>query len=134
LGRRARHAESLKYHLKAVHLIKEFPKRFLLGHISREYSIVKKILKKKSDFDIMTLPTNSDETKIAAMEHLLNISVRALYCSNFSVMFLADLRLLTLTFSAGICPYSSYAFAAYGKLLSAFGDQAGAVTKTPGFV
>jgi predicted ATPase len=97
LGRRARHAESLQYHLKAVHLIKEFPKRFLLGHISREYSIVKKILKKKSDFDIMTLPINSDETKIAAMEHLLNISVRALYCSNFSVMFLADLRLLTLT-------------------------------------
>jgi hypothetical protein len=88
LGRHARHAEALDVYLKALHMVNEFPKRFIVGLILRELAIVRSFFKKHYDSEIMMLPKNTDETKVSAMEHLYYTSTRCFHCQNAPVMVL----------------------------------------------
>jgi tetratricopeptide (TPR) repeat protein len=126
LGRHARHKEALDYHLKALYLAEEFPKRMIMGHIVVEVSKIRKFLNKNTDYEIMMLPMKTDEMKILAQEHLMHTGLRAFHCADSSLMALSILQSLSLTKSAGICAYSANAFSAYGMLLSSLGDQSGA--------
>jgi predicted ATPase len=126
LGRHARHKEALDYNLKALYLAKEFPKRMILGHVVKELRKIRRFFNNNTDYEIIMLPMKTDEKKLLAQEHLLQMGLRAFHCADHARLVLAILRSLSLIKSAGLCAFSTSCFSGYAMLLSALGDQTGA--------
>ena len=124
LGRLERHAEGMAVNMQALLSIRQFPAKFHLFHVLRDFRIVKKYFKDHSDYDILLLAPMQDRVKVAAMEHLSDLIVRAYSCGYTIIVLLCILRTLRISFKHGVCPATAEAFASYGLILcGTFGDQ-----------
>ena len=124
LGRLERHAEGMTVNMLALLSVKQFPAGFYLFHVLRDFRIVKKYFQAHTDYDILMLPPMRDRVKVAAMEHLSDLIVRAYSCGYTIIVLLSILRSLRLSFKHGVCAATAGAFAYYGLILcGTFGDQ-----------
>lgn len=98
-----------------------FPRRFCKVHLALEMRKVKKLLRGKSDEQLMRMPIIVNRDKLACLQimHLLHLS--ALLVRPTLIPFLS-LRMIRLTLEYGACVFTSAAFAQYGVFLLNTGD------------
>ena len=126
LGRQEDHGPALDVHIKALQLIDAWPKRFHLVHMMRDFGRVKNYFKKHSNYEIMMLPTMTDERKSLVMAHLSGLSIRSFLCNKMPYVLLCILRQINMTIKYGMSPDSPHAFSSYGLVLyGTFGDAEG---------
>ena len=118
LDRNNRHADSIEVQQTALKLLDQYPSRFLMFHVFKDFQKVRTWLRKHSDGDILNLQRMTDERKLAAMELLANISFEAYLAGNLALHMFAIIRRMRLTLQYGLCAQSAVAFAQYGVLLS----------------
>jgi predicted ATPase len=123
LGQIERHKDAMDVHLDALYSINALPKRFHLVRALRESARVKSVLEKYSDREINALPPMTDVNMLSAMEHMIDLAVRSLYCGKIVTLFLCVLRPMLMTFKHGLCAESAQAFAGYGMIVSGQGDS-----------
>ena len=124
LARIEKQTEGMSVNINALRSINEFPRKFYLIHLLRDFRMVKQYFKSHSDHDILLLNPVADKVKEAAMEHLSDLRHRAYSCSVLTICILALLRCIKLGLQHGICAATADAIAAYGQVLIAFfGDQ-----------
>jgi predicted ATPase len=117
LGRQNRHAESMEVHATALCQVGEFPKHFRKIHALINYGKIAGHFKKCSDYDIMLLPPMTDRYKLAVMDHLERMSIRAYHCSNLPVVMLCIQKSIRMSFKHGISLDTAQALASYGMIL-----------------
>jgi predicted ATPase len=102
-----------------INVLKElgetFPNRLCSAHVMSEVRTVRKLLKGKSDAQLLRLPTLANEQKLAAMQILQLIYLNALLVRPKFAPFVI-LKLLKLTLQYGLSVFASAAFSGYGML------------------
>jgi histidine kinase len=122
LGQIERHKEAMDVHLDALYSINALPKRFHFVRALRELVMVKSLLKTYSDQEINALPPMADDNALSAMEHMMDLAQRCLFCGIMETLLLSILRLMLMTFKHGLCAESAQAFASYGMIVTGQGD------------
>jgi predicted ATPase len=105
----------------------KFPKRVGTCRIIREYSNVRRLLKRRTDDDLVShLPTMTDWKSQQALKVLLALAVPAWLSDQMAVYGLIVIRMASLTLMYGATPYSGLAYSGFGVLLAKFSqlDQA----------
>jgi len=100
-----------------------FPKRFLGMHVIKDSKKAAKLLKGKTDEDLLSLPRVNDElinNSIEFMERLAECSVRKVDPAYFSLF---SFRSIHLTMERGLFPLSTYAFMAWAWSKAAEGHH-----------
>jgi predicted ATPase len=99
-----------------------FPSRHCKARMISEMRTVKRLLKGKSDEQLLRLPNVENKEKLAAMNILQLLYLNALIVRPSFAPFVA-LKSLKLTLQYGLSVFASTAFATYGMLLvGAFGE------------
>jgi predicted ATPase len=93
-----------------------FPSRYAKVHMKNEIRTVKKLLKGKSDEQLLRLPIVENKEKLAAMSILQLLYLNALVARPDFAPFVA-LKVLKLTLQYGLSVFASTAFSTYGMLL-----------------
>jgi predicted ATPase len=93
-----------------------FPSRYCKAHMKSEIRTVKKLLKGKSDEQLLRLPIVENKEKLAAMSILQVLYLNALVSRPDFAPFVA-LKVLKITLQYGLSVFASAAFATYGMLL-----------------
>jgi len=119
-----RHPEALD---NCIDILKElghpFPRRFVGAHVMKDSKKASKLLKGKTDDDLLALPQIDDEqinNSIEFMERLEECSLRKTDPAYFSLF---TFRLIHLTVERGLFPLSTYAFMAWGWSKAVEGDH-----------
>ena len=101
----------------------KMPHRPKLWHLIREMSRLKRLLRGKSDDDLLSLDTMQDENTIAAIQVMTTMSY-AVHLDEESrpVFAVLALRMMSLTCRYGHSEWSPLAFAQYGALQSVLGN------------
>jgi predicted ATPase len=94
----------------------KFPSRYSKAHLISEMRTVKRLLKGKSDEQLLRLPHVENKEKLAALRILQQINIYALLVRPQFAPFIT-LRSLKLTLQYGLSVFASSAFASYGILL-----------------
>jgi predicted ATPase len=93
-----------------------FPKKASTVNVFVDILRTKRMLRKKSNKDVLNLPLMQDPEKTAAMK-LLNLMLTYAYLVNPGFFPLLTFRMIQLTMRHGICAISSIGFGVYGALL-----------------
>jgi predicted ATPase len=127
-GRQDQHGEAYELCQRALLDMKAVPKRHHAFHIFKDNFLIKRKLKRYSDYDILLFPRLKNERKKAIVQFLAEGQLRAYYCGDMVAYMFCCLRGLRIAFKYGISTASAYAFAAYGLFLdSVCGDHRGAL-------
>jgi predicted ATPase len=125
LGRHEMHNDAMRVNREALYALGELPKSFVVVNVVRCFSVAKSRFKRYSDDDIARLPKMKNPKKLAAMELLYNLSIEGFMGGDFGTFILGVVLRVCMVFHEGICPQAAPAFAQFGLLLCAFGDQSG---------
>ena len=104
-----------------------FPKRFLGIHVIKDFKKAAKLLKGKTDGDLLALPRVDDEqlnNSIEFMERMAEMSLRGIDPAYFNLF---SFRCVHLTMERGLFPLSTYAFMAWAWSKAVVGDHEEAV-------
>jgi predicted ATPase len=97
----------------------KFPKRPGAIGIIREYTHVRKQLKRQTDDDLVTfLPLMTDRKIQQAVQVLASLIAPALLSDQMKVYALIVIRMTKLTLKYGLTPYSGLAYANFGVILA----------------
>lgn len=94
-----------------------FPKRLLLLHVLADFQKTKKMLRKYSDEQLLSLPPLENEDMIVAVRLMIYLFRCAYFMQRLETMVLLLLRQLQLMLRFGLSGDSPYVFACYGMLL-----------------
>jgi predicted ATPase len=130
-GKQHRHAEAVELCQVALLELGATPKRCHALHMLKDHQIVKRLLKKHSDSDILLFSKLKNEKKLAAVGFLSECALRAYSCGDLVESMFCTLRLLRITFKFGLSGASATAFANYGAFLGGqCGDHDGGLRMT----
>jgi predicted ATPase len=122
LGSRSEYHQAIDVGLEVLAQLGEaFPKRARTIHIILAFLKTKKMLRDKSDSDILNMPPMEDENKLAAMRLLNIIGFYAFNCRP-TLNPLIALRTVQVSITYGMCDVVAASLSSYGALLCAFGD------------
>jgi predicted ATPase len=101
-----------------------FPKRFLQLHVAKEVIRTKKMLRGRSDAELLSLPDTQNKTINDIAEFIERLGELALNSANPSPAYLALalLRLIQMTLKHGRFVYTSACFMAWGWFLASVGN------------
>ena len=113
-GRQHKHAESLVLCQDALIRMRALPKRMRFIHVMRDTFIVKRLLKKHSDADILTLPICQDVRMTTINDFFTEYALRSYHCGNTLEWHFAVVRKMRIAFKYGLSRGSAHAFACFG--------------------
>jgi histidine kinase len=120
LGTQDKKKEAMDLALDTLEKMGErFPRKPSRAHVATAHRKVRRLLKGKSDEDILALPPMRNRQKVAAQQMLAQAY---LYAAQTSVYLteLFSLRMLELTIEYGISAMSSMGFGVYAVMLSRY--------------
>jgi predicted ATPase len=122
LGAGIRLQEAFDLGLSVLENIGEkIPKKTGRFHVLGNFLSIKRMIRGKSDDDIMSLPDMSNKEKLVAMK-ILNLLAVVTYFGPKDFFPIIVLRMMKLTLKYGLSAISTMAFAVYGILLVSIGD------------
>jgi histidine kinase len=128
LGLTDRQQEAIELGIDVLKQFDErFPRMLYKMNVMSEFVVVKRLLRGKSDEQLMRLPPIEDERKLACQQVLQLMFVNCLLVRPMLAPYV-NLKMMKITLRHGLSPLSSLAFATYGLIcLSAFHDVDSAV-------
>eukprot|EP00536_Pseudo-nitzschia_multiseries_P018041 jgi/Psemu1/227578/e_gw1.2082.10.1 len=122
-GKRQNHAESLALCQEALVRVGAIPKRMHWFRMKRDVIVIRRLLQKLGDDDILLLPICRDKKNEMVMDLLSQASQRAHICGLNTELRFCIARKLRLTFKFGFTRGSAHAFASYGQFLLDSGND-----------
>jgi tetratricopeptide (TPR) repeat protein len=113
-GRQHKHAESLVLCQDALIRMRALPKRMRFIHVIKDTFIVKQLLKKYSDADILALPICQDARMTTINDFLTEYTLRSYHCGKKIEWHFATVRKIRISFKYGLSRGSAHAFASFG--------------------
>ncbi|CAJ1956049.1 unnamed protein product [Cylindrotheca closterium] len=128
LGREERHKESAEMSVATLQLLKQYPRGVLSLHASltKDFLYIKRYLKKKSDKEILNLPTMTDKKQEYVMAFLASNAYQSFYCGNLVGFMVGTLRMLRISIKYGLCDTSTFAVTGYCLFCLNVNDMEGA--------
>eukprot|EP00978_Attheya_sp_CCMP212_P048515 scaffold532450_cov102-Attheya_sp.AAC.1 len=118
LGSQKQHQEAADVALMALEELGErFPKRPSVVHIIYNLLKTKRKLRGKTDNDLLTLPTMTNQDKIEAMKLLKCCTTHVYILQNMEMFALILFRMMQLSLKYGLSIVSPLGFASYGVML-----------------
>ena len=122
-GRQEHHEEALELCRTALRLLGDYPNRFHILQIAKNFRAVKRFFKKHSDYDVLLLPKMKDPVKLATMKFYSEGTLRAYLSGNLVEFMLCTLRMLRISFRFGLCGETAQSLANYGVFLNNTGHH-----------
>jgi hypothetical protein len=116
-GRQHKHAESFILCQEALFRLKAIPRRMHFIRMLKDIQVVKRLLKKYSDYDILMLPICQDLTKATIMDFLTEYCSRSYQSGNPNEFLYGVVRKLRISFKYGLARGSAHALACFGLYL-----------------
>lgn len=92
----------------------KMPRKVSIGHVMVRYLKVKRLLRRKSDDDLLCLPIVQDPLANTAVKLLMHLLQCYFNFGSKKAGAFSGLLAVELTLEKGLSPYSSFAFAMYG--------------------
>lgn len=129
LGRENLHRESLRVTKSTLRAMHQYPKgkAALLSNLTRDFVIVKRYFRTKSNDDIVGLPLMQDKRTEMTMEFLSSAAYNSFFLGHMVQYLSIVLHMLRTTFKYGLCGQSGVALTGYSLFSSTINDMKNAV-------
>jgi predicted ATPase len=117
-----REAVNLSVHL-LCNLGVSFPKNVGFFQVVLHLVKVKRMLGKKTDEELMSLPPMSDKHKIAAMKLLLSLTHHTFLLQRLNLVAMSIFQMVQLSLKHGVHDLSASGFSSYGLILCSMGQM-----------
>lgn len=124
LRSQGRYQEAVDWSLDTLELLGEsFPRKVRLWHTVAAITKAKKLLRGKTDEELVSMPPMTDPAKISAMEMLRHLASFLFFLQDRSLLPLVYVRLLELSVEHGTSPVTSVAYVSYAMILCSMMDM-----------